>query len=632
MSDEDIDLSLNGRRMASYVLAAVILGGVFGFGMWRFGGVYVPDLTGIKPTSLQRFSSYEDLKEYLATSPEDYYGGRITIPVFWSIGSTRTISAEDSANKGGDYSQTNIQVEGVDEADLVKSDGEYIYMASEKSVLIVKAFPPEEAEVVARLDSEDYVGNLFINGDKLVVFYSSAGDAYYYERLVGSNDETTEIKIFDVSDRSNPSLDRTISVDGSYFNSRMIGDYVYVIIREYAYLDQEGEVSLPAIRTEAGEEEIEASNIYYPNSTDDSHAFTNVIAINVQDPDEEATHETYLLGYACTIYVSQEHIYITSPHWAEDKGEYFQGTTVHKIRIEGEEITYLSDGFVPGHVLNQFSMDEYGGNFRIATTVGRASRTSSQSVSNVYVLGPEMDLIGSVEGLAPGEEIYSARFMGQRCYLVTFRKIDPLFVIDLSDPQKPEVLGKLKIPGYSDYLHPYDDTHLIGIGKETVAAEEGDFAWYQGVKISLFDVSDVSNPREMAKFEIGDRGTDSPVLRDHKAFLFSRERNLLVIPVLEAEIDPDNYAGQVPAHAHGEYVYQGAYVFDISLSEGIDLRGRITHMDDGWDLTRSGYLFESTLSVERSLYIDDVLYTLSRGMIKMNDLADLGEINKVELS
>ncbi|NIP67558.1 hypothetical protein GWM83_02345, partial [Candidatus Bathyarchaeota archaeon] len=114
--------------------------------------------------------------------------------------------------------------------------------------------------------------------------------------------------------------------------------------------------------------------------------------------------------------------------------------------------------------------------------------------------------MGRLEDLAPGEKIYSARFMGDRGYLVTFRKVDPLFVLDLSQPTNPKVLGKLKIPGYSDYLHPYDENHIIGVGKETVAAEQGDFAWYQGVKISLFDVTDVEDPREIDKYEIGDRG------------------------------------------------------------------------------------------------------------------------------
>ena len=219
--------------------------------------------------------------------------------------------------------------------------------------------------------------------------------------------------------------------------------------------------------------------------------------------------------------------------------------------------------------------------------------------------------------------------MGNRLYLVTFKKIDPLFVIDLTIPSEPRVLGQLKITGYSDYLHPYDENHVIGIGKEAVEAEEGDFAWYQGVKISLFDVSDVEHPKEIDKYIIGHRGTDSPVLRDHKAFLFDRSKGLLVIPVLVAEIDEAKYPGGVPSNAYGDFVFQGAYVFNITLS-GFALRGRITHLN-GTELMKSGYYFESSYSVDRSLYIDDVLYTLSAKKIKMNSLENLAEINEIEL-
>jgi inhibitor of cysteine peptidase len=276
-------------------------------------------------------------------------------------------------------------------------------------------------------------------------------------------------------------------------------------------------------------------------------------------------------------------------------------------------------------------MDEKDGYFRIAVTSGHVSRSGAATSNDVYVLNASLGVVGSVTGLAPGEDIYSVRFMGDRCYMVTFKKVDPLFTIDLSDPENPKVLGKLKIPGYSDYLHPYDENTLIGIGKETVEAEEGDFAWYQGVKISLFDVSDVENPRELAKIEIGDRGSDSPALHDHKAVLFSRERNLLVIPITVAEVDEDDYASAPPDNAHGEYVDQGAYVFHVSREDGIELTGRVTHIDDPEVFLKSGYYFDSDLFVERSLYIEDSLYTISRGMVKVNALADLAEIASVPL-
>ena len=174
-------------------------------------------------------------------------------------------------------------------------------------------------------------------------------------------------------------------------------------------------------------------------------------------------------------------------------------------------------------------MDEYEQHFRIATTTRQVWDSDKMSSNNVYILDDELDVVGELEDLAPGEKIYSVRFMGKKGYIVTFKKIDPLFVIDLSDHSNPLVLGKLKIPGYSDYLHPYDENHLIGIGKDTVEAADEltesrglDFGWYQGVKMAIFDVTDVENPIELHKVVIGDRGTDSPVLYDHKAFLFDR--------------------------------------------------------------------------------------------------------------
>jgi uncharacterized secreted protein with C-terminal beta-propeller domain len=186
------------------------------------------------------------------------------------------------------------------------------------------------------------------------------------------------------------------------------------------------------------------------------------------------------------------------------------------------------------------------------------------------------------------------------------------------------VLGELKIPGYSDYLHPYDETHLIGVGKHTVEADEGDFAWYQGVKISLFDVSDVANPKQIANYTIGDRGTDSPILTDHKAFLFDKEKALLVIPVSVAEIDASQYPSGVSSWAYGNTVWQGAYVFSVSL-DGFTLKSRVTHLESGDNV------YNTDLWVKRSLYIENVLYTVSDKKIKMTSLQNLEPINEIKL-
>jgi len=580
---------------------------------------------------LKKFSSYEELKTFIKASSRvhPYYyqepsGGSILSANF--AGDSKSIlmslyGLESSAMVVyvPSYSKTNIQVEGVDEADVVKTDGEHIYLISSKNVTIVKAYPAEEAEILFQIELNGTLKGAFINGDKLVIFEET--------RINGT---LTHIKVYDVSDKENPDLKRDYSTDGNYFNSRMIGDYVYAVINHGVRLI-EGEVVLPKIHSNRGAEEIDVSGIYYSDVPDYAYTFTTIVALNTQNDEEEPTHESMLLGAARGMYVSLNNIYITIPEQALTNG--VERTTIHRIHVENGEIACEANGEVPGYVLNQFSMDEYQGHFRIATTTGHVARTWTEATSrnNVYVLDTNLSIAGRLEDLAPGEKIYSARFMGDRCYLVTFRKVDPLFVIDLKNPSNPKVLGKLKITGYSDYLHLYDEDHIIGTGKETVAAEEGDFAWYKGVKISLFDVSDVEKPKEIGKYEIGDRGTDSPVLRDHKAFLFDRSRNLLVLPVLVAEIDEAKYPNGVPPYTQGDYVWQGAYVFNISLDEGLALRGRITHLENNDELMKSGYYFSSPYSVKRSIYIDNVLYTISDKKIKMNNLENLGEINEVEL-
>jgi uncharacterized secreted protein with C-terminal beta-propeller domain len=591
-----------------------------------------PEFSG----SIKKFSSCDELQNFMKTNYELQRQGRgglenvLSVPYLTTSTAPKAMAQEAVAGAGSeDYSTTNIQVEGVDEADFVKNDGKYIYVVSGKKIVIVDAFPAENAKILSETDAGIYPQEIFINKDKLVVFGS---DSSYYGG-------TTSVKVYDISDRENPKIARDVSLDGSYFNSRMIGDYVYVIVSHPMYYQPEEPVPipLPEVTTEGVTKTVcNCDDIYYFDFPDYSYTLTTIASINTQNDDEELNSESFLTGYNQEMYMSTDNIYLihaTSrvyiPEVITDTRE---RTVIHKIAVKDGKIEYKTDGEVPGTVLNQFSMDEYNGYFRIATTTGHVARSAEQATStnNVYVLDENLNIVGKEEDLAPGERIYSARFMGERGYLVTFRKVDPLFVIDLADPYNPKVLGKLKIPGYSDYLHPYDENHIIGVGKETVEAEEGDFSWYQGVKLSLFDVSDVENPKEISKLEIGDRGTDSYALSDHKAFLFSKDKNLLVIPILLAEIDEEKYPQGVPSNMPGEYVWQGAYVLDVSLENGLVIRGRIGHADDE-SFLKSGYYYYSPYSVKRSLYIDGVLYTLSDKMIKMNDLNDLEEINSVEL-
>ncbi|MBO3839272.1 MAG: beta-propeller domain-containing protein [Thermoproteota archaeon] len=597
---------------------------------------FVINLSG-NNNRLRNFTSYEELENFVKSRVierylKDFFGGLsywVKSPYFLprlspGVDAIGTLEAE--------YSTTNIQVSGVDEADIVKTDGRYIYMISEGNIFVIEAYPPEKMKKISEIRIKGNPIGLFINNDRLAVLkYDSIA---FEEEDYPCYRWATVLEVYDISNTSNPVLKKRVSTDGSYLSSRMIGRHVYIVATSpvIRIFNEDWKVSTPQIMVGDNIVDIPPDKIFYSDATEVPESYTTIVAVDLYS-EEEVEYKSVLTGYASCMYVSLDNIYVAMPKhfWIRDGKE---STEIHRIRINGLDIKCEASGEVPGRVLNQFSMDEYEGYFRIATTTGHVARFLSEATSanHVYILDSEtLQIVGRLEDLAPGEQIYSARFMGSRCYLVTFKKVDPLFTIDLSNPAEPRVLGKLKIPGYSDYLHPYDDDYLIGVGKETVEAEEGDFAWYQGLKISLFDVSNVTSPREVGKMIIGDRGTDSPVLRDHHAFLFDMKRNILVIPVLEARIFREKYSGDIPPYTYGEYVFQGAYVFNISPTEGIGLRGRITHLENTEDLDKSGYYFDSKYQVIRSLYIDDVLYTLSSGMVKANSLTDLSEISSVRL-
>jgi uncharacterized secreted protein with C-terminal beta-propeller domain len=593
---------------------------------------------------LQTFRSEQELKNFVSDSLEaaekNYQEIGWGLPGI-AIDEAIPVSADRSMSllAGGsvEYSGTNIQVAGVDEADILKTDGKYIYYASGNRFFILDAFPAEDMEIVSSNSVENRIMGLFINGDMLIVLK----DSYiYYDardeprgviepeaKVISPYTHGFHVEIYDISLLEEPTLIRTVFLNGTYVNSRMIGDWVYVVASQPVmyWIQERNEVVLPTLFVDGESEDLPVNDIFYSNVTDIASSYTTILALNVHDDNDEPVSKAVLTGYSSTIYVSQSNIYITLHEggWWSGEGD----TVIHRISIDGGNILVEASGSVPGRILNQFSMDEHEDHFRIATTVGFNGREQSTSVNNVYVLDSNLNVVGSLEDLAPGESIYSARFMGDRGYLVTFKKVDPLFTIDLSVPNDPKVLGKLKIPGYSDYLHPYDENHLIGIGKEAVEAKEGDFAWYQGLKISLFNVEDVENPIEVGKLTIGDRGTESPVLHDHHALLFDKTRNLLVLPVLEAKIFPEKYPGGVEPSTYGEFVYQGAFVLNIDIQSGFEVKGKITHIEDPEEFMKSGYYFDSRNQIVRSMYIEDVLYTISNQKIMANNLEDLAEIS-----
>jgi inhibitor of cysteine peptidase len=633
------------------LLSALWLGTVAGATAY-----YLVRHKGVKatPATLQKFDSAAEFIKAFKNGRSSRYGiAEDGMMMKSATPGTASGSVEEGAPQ---HSNTNVQVEGVDEADVVKNDGNYIYVISGNSVFIVAAFPAAAARVVSKIDFETGVtpGDLFIKGDRLVVIGATG---YSYEPLEDTQiapyprGNTTFIKVYDISNREKPGLARTVEYEGSYSTARMVDGNVHVVLTTYPYhiLYENKDIKtsdiIPGFRdsldgTAGG---FAPACAYREIQVVDPERFTSFLSIVSFSLEGVGgnLNKKVIAGYSDNVYASLDNLYLASADW-----QYYTGwrdigggeesrTTIYKFAFEGPSTKYLASARVPGTILNQFSMDESNGYFRIATTRGHVSREGSSSTNNVYILSPGMKMAGRLEGLAPGESIYSVRFLGARAYLVTFKKVDPLFVLDLADPNYPKVLGELKIPGFSDYLHPYDETHIIGVGKNTVEAapeEGGNFAWYQGMKIAIFDVSDVANPREMHKVEIGDRGTDSYALNDHKAFLFDREKNLLVLPVLLAELTPEQKSSSDRrAYDYGSFTFQGAYVYNVSLESGFQLKGRITHVEDPAELEMGYEYYDSAEAVRRALYIGDDLYTVSEARIKINRLDDLGEVAAIQL-
>ncbi|MDO8468532.1 MAG: beta-propeller domain-containing protein [Candidatus Peribacter sp.] len=556
-------------------------------------------------------------------------------------------AAQTGGGGTGDYSQTNVQVEGVDESDIVKTDGTYLYTVQDDIIRIIRVEPASDMQVVSMIDLHDSSfspSELYLDGDRLVVTGSMWKEQPYtimqkvmpglYPYPYGR--QRTQVRLYDVSDRSNPKLSRELSFDGSLVSSRRIGDKMYLVMNQGfmwvgpmplyreenvlpSYTDSaKGESDLPVAR--CGDVTI------LPHTPQPEYLIVAVVPLT------SATAEVkkeVVVGSAQNLYVSTDNLYAaateSSYFWREGAGSSEEKTHLYRFSLTNDGVSFKAQGTVPGHILNQFSMDENGQSFRVATTAGNTWDSSHPSTNSLYVLNLGLERVGAIEDIAPGEQIYSVRFMGDRTYMVTFKNTDPFFVIDTSDPRNPRIIGKLKIPGYSNYLHPYDETHILGFGKEAEDSKDGNFAWYQGMKVALFDVTDPNNPKEMSKVTIGDRGTQSPLLSNHKALLFDRERHLLAFPVSVARIsDAARQQGSWDSPAYGDTMFQGAYVYNVDLQSGLTLRGTITHYGED-DILKSGsYLYGKDIG--RIVRIGGSLLTIGQDrVVSSNEQTVTGE-------
>ena len=511
------------------------------------------------------------------------------------------------------YSTTNVQVGGVDEADIVRTNGTYIYAITGNTLRIIDAYPAEHAKIVATLEFSGSPQALYLSGDRLIVISEESDTREFWQcAKIGCADAAwsrpvTRIFTYAVSDPAHPEPVRQITVDGSYSDSRMIGTYLYFITTSTAGTSTDGNAFPQILDFAKG---IITPDVYYFDSTDRAFSYTTIGSVNTATI-APVNARTFLIGAAGTVYVSPTHLYIGIATPADDSGAV--QTDIYSFTIDDGRIAYSAQGTVNGALLSQYSLDESGGNLRLATTGIEGAGKYKGSFSTVYVLDSSMNTIGSLKKIAPDEQISAARFAGSRLYLATRQGSDPLQVIDLSDPANLHVLGKLSLPGYAGYLYPYDESFMISIGR---GSDDG------GVRLALFNVTNVSAPSVTDSIELGGRGSDSEVLRDPKAFLFDRDTNLLVLPVqLVGQSGWVAYKKYQPPEDAG--IWGGAYVFTVTPSEGFHLEGTVEHYD-----SRSG----SRSPVKRSLYINDTLYTLSSDMVVMSDLKNgLAVINSLAL-
>ena len=438
------------------------------------------------------------------------------------------IADSDSAEKK--YSKTNLQTEGVDESDIIKTDGCYIYTVTGNRVIItnIRDGALEKAgEIRLALEStSDKVLEMYVDGDilNLIVQKETAGleqdneksraeDVYY----LSSNIET-EIRTYDISDRRQPKLSGTMAQDGYYHTSRKIGNIIYLftdetmgypsLARQEAVLEENVGGWIPLVNGKA----VAADCIYL---SEECSQGLIISAVNVNTPDKVVDNTVILNGYV-EIYVSTKTAYLYQEDYSNGKST----TRIAKFSLENGKINAVGAASVSGEVRDTFAINDYQGKLRVLTT--DSNFIGGESTNQLYLFDEKLKATGKLEDIAPGEEIYSARYLGDKAYFVTYRNMDPLFAVDLSDDTNPKILGELKITGFSEYLHFWGEDKLVGIGYET----DPDTGAQEGLKITMFDISDPADLKEIKTLVL--KNVDySQALYNYKSVLADADENLL---------------------------------------------------------------------------------------------------------
>lgn len=538
---------------------------------------------------------------------------------------TNAEKSDSVSQDGEDYSKTNIQENSVDEADIVKTDGRYIYSIShvngKSKIIITDANLPEQLTVVSVVEEENFTPReLYLFDGKLIVI--GTWDEYQYKTVVLEVGEDTSyvskiktvVKVYDLQEISVPKEIRRVEVEASYLSSRLIEGNLYFVCQRFVNtsqllrgtIDEANEAEyLPIYQDSVKEEEkqIGFDEIYYFEDRNDSN-YLMMAGINLKEEQKEVEIKTFL-GAGEQTYCSEKNMYLaTTKNSYNSKTREIENITTQILKFELKDgnINFKADTEIDGYINNQFSMDESKNYFQIATTIGNGFVIDENVSNTLYVLDENLKEVGKLENLAVGERIYSVRYTENRAYIVTFKQVDPLFVIDLQDKRNPKVLGEVKIPGYSTYLHPYDDTHMIGFGYDVT--EDGKQT--NGIKISMFDLTDEKNPKELHTIKI-DNGqfVHSDVLYDHKALLFSKEKNIIAFPITR--------------YQKGKSIYE-ADVYQYSFENGFTKKGSLQSNSENYEGR-----------IERIIYINDMIYTIAENKIQAFHIDTLEKISEIKI-
>jgi inhibitor of cysteine peptidase len=572
-------------------------------------------------------------------------------------------SSNDSVGEGNGTSSTNVQVDGVDEADIIKTDGNSIFFVRDGDIIITSA-KKENSKVIGQIKMNGYSPQeIYLYNGLLITVGHKAEPLREFEEPKESTDSAdkkigipepiyysqTAIYIYDIKDPKEPKKIREVSHEGYYSNSRILDGYLYLMANEYPpyhILETREDLEVrPYIKDSATGDTsrpVDFDDMYFfPESKDEQ--FLILTSVNLKDLEKEAHIETYL-GASEQIYMSHNNLYIAVNKYMETEKNQKKtkddatadimiwrpqdvDTEITQFNIHNGKLKYNASTVVNGTLINQFAMDERDNTFRVATTKGDSWNKEEKSTNNIYTFDMNLNPLGSVEGLAEGERIYSVRFMEHVAYMVTFKQVDPLFVIDLKDPKNPKVLGELKIPGFSNYLHPLDENHVIGFGQNTTIYKEKGvkepLIRSEGIKISVFDVSDPTNPKEKFSEVVGQGGSYSELLHNHKVLFKHPTENLFGFPASLSEtklVTKDGFA-------YEEYFpkFEGALLFKITPEDGIELVQSITHQKNVEEYPE----WES--EIRRLVSVNDTIYTFSIDQMKAFDLKQKQVIKTVKL-